>query len=73
MPQSAERLEHLDFGPRVMVHRLTSAPGRGPVAVRPDGYVGVRSGIADGTQLRAWLDRIGAGGPADIDSLQEPK
>jgi hypothetical protein len=44
----------------VHVHRLTSAPGRGLVAVRPDGYVGFRSGTAGDRQLTAWLTRIGA-------------
>jgi len=37
-------------------------PGRGLVAVRPDGYVGFRSGTADVRQLTAWLTRIGATG-----------
>jgi hypothetical protein len=46
----------------VQVHRLTSVPGRGLVAVRPDGYVGFRSGTAEAGQLAAWLARIGATG-----------
>jgi 2-polyprenyl-6-methoxyphenol hydroxylase-like FAD-dependent oxidoreductase len=72
LQRDAARLERLDFGPYVMVHRLTSTPGTGLVAIRPDGYIGFRSDVADCTQLRAWLDRSGAGGPADVDSLQEP-
>jgi hypothetical protein len=44
------------------VHRLTSVPGRGLVAVRPDGHVGFRSGTAEVGQLVAWLTRIGATG-----------
>jgi 2-polyprenyl-6-methoxyphenol hydroxylase-like FAD-dependent oxidoreductase len=47
---------------RARVHRLSSAPGRGLIAVRPDGYVGFRSGTAEVRQLGAWLTRIGATG-----------
>jgi 2-polyprenyl-6-methoxyphenol hydroxylase-like FAD-dependent oxidoreductase len=53
----------LEFGPpypRVTVHRLTSVPGAGLVAVRPDGYVGFRCATADRAQLGAWLARVGA-------------
>jgi hypothetical protein len=39
----------------VHIHRLTSAPGRGLTAVRPDGHVGFRCQIADANQLTAWL------------------
>ena len=46
----------------VRVHRLTSEPGRGLVTVRPDGYVGFRSGAARVRELAAWLTRIGATG-----------
>lgn len=42
------------------MHRLTSAPGGGLVAVRPDGYIGFRCATAGVAQLRAWLARIGA-------------
>jgi 2-polyprenyl-6-methoxyphenol hydroxylase-like FAD-dependent oxidoreductase len=58
--RDADDLERLALGPLVMVHRFTSVPGTGLVAVRPDGYVGFRCGRADGGQLRAWLARIGA-------------
>ncbi|MHC6593047.1 FAD-dependent monooxygenase [Arthrobacter sp. C152] len=47
-------------GPLVHIHRLTSHPGRGLVAVRPDGYVGFRCAEADPVQLRAWLRLVGA-------------
>jgi hypothetical protein len=30
------------------------------VAIRPDGYIGFRCGLADVGQLKAWLTRIGA-------------
>jgi 2-polyprenyl-6-methoxyphenol hydroxylase-like FAD-dependent oxidoreductase len=46
-------------GPLVQVHRLTSSPGRGVVAVRPDGHVGYRSAALD-AGLAAWLRQAGA-------------
>jgi hypothetical protein len=46
----------------VHVHRLTSVPGRGLIGVRPDGYIGLRGGTAEISQLAAWLTRIGAMG-----------
>jgi 2-polyprenyl-6-methoxyphenol hydroxylase-like FAD-dependent oxidoreductase len=58
--RDADNVERLDLGARIMVHRLASVPGMGLVAVRPDGYVGFRCGIADAGQLGAWLARIGA-------------
>ncbi|MGZ3582157.1 MAG: FAD-dependent monooxygenase [Ktedonobacterales bacterium] len=54
-------VERLALGPHVTVHRLTSVPGTGVVAIRPDGYVDFRCGIADARQLEAWLAHIGAG------------
>lgn len=54
-------VEHLTLGTQVTVHRLTSVPGTGLLAVRPDGYVGFSCGNADAGQLRAWLTHIGAG------------
>jgi 2-polyprenyl-6-methoxyphenol hydroxylase-like FAD-dependent oxidoreductase len=70
--RDADCLEQLALGPHVTVHRLTSTPGAGLVAVRPDGYVGFRCGIADGAQLRGWLARIGAGTPSDISDTTQP-
>jgi 2-polyprenyl-6-methoxyphenol hydroxylase-like FAD-dependent oxidoreductase len=52
----------LALGRFVRVHRLASVPGRGLAAVRPDGYVGFRSGTAEVSQLATWLTRIGATG-----------
>jgi 2-polyprenyl-6-methoxyphenol hydroxylase-like FAD-dependent oxidoreductase len=46
----------------VHVHHLTSEPGRGLIAVRPDGYVGFRVRTAEVGQLAAWLTQIGAMG-----------
>ncbi len=45
----------------VSVHRLTSSPGRGLIAVRPDGYIGFRGKTAEPGQLAAWLALLGAG------------
>ncbi|MGX5714972.1 FAD-dependent monooxygenase [Arthrobacter sp. MAHUQ-56] len=47
-------------GPLVHVHRLASHPGRGILAVRPDGYVGFRCGEVDPNRLHAWLRLAGA-------------
>ncbi|GCB50798.1 monooxygenase [Streptomyces sp. NL15-2K] len=47
-------------GPLVTVLRLTNSPGRGLVAVRPDGHVGFRCGTADPAGLTGWLSLIGA-------------
>ena len=57
--RDAAPLEDVDFGPKVVTHRLESESGAGVVALRPDGYVGFRSGVADVEQLRTWLARIG--------------
>jgi 2-polyprenyl-6-methoxyphenol hydroxylase-like FAD-dependent oxidoreductase len=46
-------------GPFVHTHRLASAPGRGLMTVRPDGYVGLRSPVADAGQLGDWLRLAG--------------
>ena len=45
-------------GPHVTVLRLTNSPGRGLVAVRPDGHVGFRCGSADAAGLSGWLSLI---------------
>jgi hypothetical protein len=55
LERDAGRLDDVATGPMVHVHRLTSAPGRGLMAVRPDGHVGFRCQIADANQLTAWL------------------
>ena len=62
LDRDAGPLEALAPGRFVRVHRLASVPGRGLIAVRPDGYVGFRAGTADVGQLSAWLARISAGG-----------
>jgi 2-polyprenyl-6-methoxyphenol hydroxylase-like FAD-dependent oxidoreductase len=45
-------------GPLLAVHRLTSVPGRGVLAVRPDGYVGFRGQDTDARPLSGWLAGI---------------
>jgi hypothetical protein len=64
LEREAEQLDSGMLGPHIEVHHLSSEPGAGLVAVRPDGYVGFRSGTADVLQLRSWLARIGASGTA---------
>ena len=44
----------------ISIHRITSSPGYGLIAVRPDGYIGYRSQTADMRQLAAWLTAIAA-------------
>jgi hypothetical protein len=39
------------------------------MAVRPDGYVGFRCGIADAGQLQSWLACIGA---ENVPSVPQP-
>jgi 2-polyprenyl-6-methoxyphenol hydroxylase-like FAD-dependent oxidoreductase len=58
LERDADPLEVLAAGPMVHVHRLTSTPGRGLIAVRPDGHVGLRCQIADASQLTAWLIHV---------------
>jgi 2-polyprenyl-6-methoxyphenol hydroxylase-like FAD-dependent oxidoreductase len=58
--RDAAAIEAAELGTQVSVHRLTSMPGDGLIAIRPDGYVGFRCGEADVSQLRAWLARIGS-------------
>jgi 2-polyprenyl-6-methoxyphenol hydroxylase-like FAD-dependent oxidoreductase len=48
------------LGPHVTELRVTSWPGHGLIAVRPDGYVGLRCGEGDQGQLGVWLDLVGA-------------
>jgi hypothetical protein len=67
LDRRAPPLPHEVTGPYVHVHRLTSRPGTGLVAVRPDGYIGFSSGRADDHALRRWLQRAGAvAGPVEV-------
>ncbi|MEU3253732.1 FAD-dependent monooxygenase [Streptomyces sp. NPDC006997] len=56
------------LGPLVHVLRLTNSPGRGLVAVRPDGHVGYRCGTVDAAGLADWLSLVGAAAPAPVRS-----
>ena len=47
-------------GAQVTVLRLADNPGRGLVAVRPDGHVGIQCGAADPVGLLRWLTLVGA-------------
>jgi 2-polyprenyl-6-methoxyphenol hydroxylase-like FAD-dependent oxidoreductase len=54
----------LDIGPvrcPVRVHRLASSPGRGLTVVRPDGYIGLRTETAHGSELHDWLALVSPG------------
>ncbi len=57
LERDAAGLETGTLGPLVDVHRLTSAPGRGMLAIRPDGYIGLRCRVAEAGPLLAWLAR----------------
>jgi hypothetical protein len=41
---------------------ISRGPGGGVTTVRPDGYIGFRSGTAEIRQLAAWLALINADG-----------
>ncbi len=58
--RDAAALDRTLLGRHVAVHQISSWPGDGLVAVRPDGYVGFRCGRSDPGQLRAWLDLVAA-------------
>ncbi|HTT52671.1 MAG TPA: FAD-dependent monooxygenase [Streptosporangiaceae bacterium] len=45
-------------GPLVTVHRLSSVPGRGLLAVRPDGHVGFRSQVVVAGELAGWFAAV---------------
>jgi 2-polyprenyl-6-methoxyphenol hydroxylase-like FAD-dependent oxidoreductase len=60
LDRDADRLGILPSDRLVIVHRLASVPGRGLIAVRPDGYIGFRCQTAEVGQIAAWLTRLGA-------------
>ena len=60
LDRDADRPGTLQPGRFVNVHRLASVPGRGLIAVRPDGYIGFRCEVTEVGQLAAWLTRLGA-------------
>ncbi|MFF7640919.1 FAD-dependent monooxygenase [Streptomyces canus] len=60
LQRDADPLPDAVPGPQVTVLRLANSPGRGLLAVRPDGHVGFRCGTADPAGLTEWLALIGA-------------
>ena len=63
LDRDADRPGTLQPGRFVNVHRLASVPGRGLIAVRPDGYIGFRCEATEVGQLAAWLTRLRAWQP----------
>jgi 2-polyprenyl-6-methoxyphenol hydroxylase-like FAD-dependent oxidoreductase len=64
LERDADGLDAVALGPLLHIHRLTSVPGRGLMAIRPDGYIGFRCQVADAHQLANWLSAVSVGGPA---------
>jgi hypothetical protein len=62
LDRDADKLGSLPLDPLVHLHRLTSTPGRGLIAVRSDGYTGFRCQTAGANQLAAWLSLVSAAG-----------
>jgi 2-polyprenyl-6-methoxyphenol hydroxylase-like FAD-dependent oxidoreductase len=60
LAREAHTLDQAQLGRQVSQHRISSWPGRGLMAVRPDGYVGFRSGDPRPGELGNWLDLVGA-------------
>ncbi|MFC8917719.1 FAD-dependent monooxygenase [Streptomyces sp. NPDC057116] len=60
LQRDADPLPDASHGPHVDVLRLMNSPGRGLMAVRPDGHVGYTSGAPDAAGLNRWLALIGA-------------
>ena len=58
LERDAGPIERRFSGARVSVHRISSWPGQGLIAVRPDGHVGFRSGDSDPDLLGDWLDLV---------------
>jgi 2-polyprenyl-6-methoxyphenol hydroxylase-like FAD-dependent oxidoreductase len=59
LEREASTIDGSHLGSPVSVHRVSTWPGRGLVAVRPDGHVGFRCGESDVAQLKAWLALVG--------------
>jgi hypothetical protein len=49
------------LGPFAHLHRVDDWPGTGALIVRPDGYIGYRTGAAAPGDIAAWLTRTGTG------------
>jgi hypothetical protein len=71
LDRGADPLGDLALGPLVHLHRITSHPGRGLVAVRPDGYIGLHCRVAAQGPLVAWLNLIRAPRPGTPPELMD--
>lgn len=60
LERDAHDLDRWDLGALVYVHRIMNWRGSGVIAVRPDGYIGFRSGVADRNRLKEWLMLVAA-------------
>ena len=60
LQRDAPDLDRWDLGALVYVHRIMNWRGNGVIAVRPDGYIGFRSGVVDGNRLKEWLTLVAA-------------
>jgi len=61
LDRDADTLGTLPPSRFVSIHRLTSSPGRGLIAVRPDGYIGFRCRSTEIGQLATWLGWLRTG------------
>jgi hypothetical protein len=59
LERDAPAVDHRFIGPFMSVHRISSWPGNGLIAVRPDGHVGFRCREGDSDLLGSWLDLVG--------------
>ncbi|HEX9042920.1 MAG TPA: FAD-dependent monooxygenase [Trebonia sp.] len=59
LDRDAGPLSALPPHPLLHVHRISSSPGHGLIAVRPDGYIGFRGQTVEPAQLTAWLGWLG--------------
>jgi 2-polyprenyl-6-methoxyphenol hydroxylase-like FAD-dependent oxidoreductase len=71
LDRDADRLGTLPASRFVSIHHLTSSPGRGLIAVRPDGYIGFRSQTVEIGQLASWLAWLGVGAWSPADGVTE--
>ncbi|TDO67583.1 2-polyprenyl-6-methoxyphenol hydroxylase-like FAD-dependent oxidoreductase [Kribbella sp. VKM Ac-2571] len=58
--RDAPTIDHLVSDDSIQVHRLLDRDGHGLIAVRPDGYIGLRTTEAASPQLARWLSLTGA-------------
>ena len=60
LERDAPAFDERALGPKVRVHRILNWPGTGATVVRPDGYVGFGTAVAEPSQIVAWLALVGA-------------